>query len=168
MSVEEHPYDLQTIPPLLTRAGMSLKLKKCFYFEDRIGYLVNLSRSGRLAIWMNTASGIQGLQNRTNVTRLKSFLSFCVEFRRLVSNFAIIAAFIDGKLEKDQSLFCGQLNEMEIEVLSNLQQGLLSSTISSLPQPNRRYTANIEACDKEVGCVLLQEMTEGPAKPMRY
>lgn len=44
----------------------------------------------------------------------------------------------------------------------------MSLKIISLLKPKGRYTFDINAGDKEVWCVLLQDQPEGPSKPLGY
>lgn len=103
-TVQEHSDYLWTVLEWLWRAGVSLKLKSCFIFEDGINFLGHILQPGRLGISAKAKDAIKGLRHPIIVTELKFFLSLCNAFRRFVPNFARIAATPYKKLKKDQPI----------------------------------------------------------------
>lgn len=77
-------------------------------------------------------------------------------------------ALLNPKLGKGQSFHFGYLNETEFEAMETLQQRLPSQPIWALSRPNGRYTLDIDACNNQVGCFLLQEQPGRAAKPVGY
>ena len=165
---EEHIDHVRSVLSLLADAGVTLKLKKCFFFTDKIDYLGHVIRPGKLQIAEHTTDAIRQLQAPTNLTELRSFLGLCNVFRRFVPNFARIAAPLNRKLRKGEPTVFGPLNEEEMGALEELKKRLIEPPILTLPRRDGRYTVDTDACDKQVGCVLLQEQPEVPARPIGY
>lgn len=86
-SIQGHQHLLQTLLALLSRAGLSLKPKKCFVFDDPIHYFGPVIQSGRPSISTRTTDEICVLQRCTYVSKLKSFLVICNAFRLGVPSF---------------------------------------------------------------------------------
>lgn len=49
-NVEEHLQHLQTVLGMLQNAGISLKLKKCFFLQKRVDYLGHIVSPGKLVV----------------------------------------------------------------------------------------------------------------------
>lgn len=98
----------------LSRAGVSLKLQKCFFFEHRINYSGHVIRAGRVGMSAKVTDAIRGLPHPTNVTECKSFFSRCNEFRLFLPNFSPIARLLNRKLRMDQPFHFGRLIESEV------------------------------------------------------
>lgn len=165
-TVEEQLYHIRIILKLGLRAGVSLKLEECPFFEDLIDYLDHVIQPRRLKISAKAMNAITGLQDPTKVTELNCFLGLCIVLRRFVPNFAQIAALLNKKLRKNQLIHFESLNKSEIDALKMSKHNLLSLPILALSTPTGYYTLDTDACDKLIGCVLLQDQLEGPAKPM--
>lgn len=152
----------------LSKVGVSLRLKRGFFSDDRIESFGPMIHSGRIGISTKASDEIPWLQYLTNVDKLKSFSSLCNVIRRFVPSFARIVALLNKKLEKDQTFHFRRLKKSGIKVLESLQHQLLSPPIWSLLKPKRSYTLDCSTCDKQVGCMFLQEQAPRPAKPVWY
>lgn len=73
-SVEKYLDHVLTVLGLLLRAGVSLKLKKCFFFNDRIDYLIHVMQPDRIGISTKLTDIIRRLRTPASVTELKVFL----------------------------------------------------------------------------------------------
>lgn len=72
-NVGGHMDHLRKILTLLVTVGLTLKLRKCKFFADKMDYLGNFIRTGRLKIPSHIADDISGLTEPTTITHLKSF-----------------------------------------------------------------------------------------------
>lgn len=132
-SVEKHLHHWRTVLGLPSRADVSKKLEKCFFFDYCISSSISVIQTGRPGISTKVTDAISGLQHHTNVTEHKAFLGLCNVFRRFVTNLASIATSLSPKLEMDQTFDFGRLSETEIEALETLQRPPLSPYISEGP-----------------------------------
>lgn len=96
-----------------------------------------------------------------NVTESPVLFSLCNVYRLLVSNFSQIAP-ITKRLQKNQLYPFNDLTSEELDAQMTLKEKLISPPVLSLPRHEGRFIIYIDACDKRVGCVLLQEPEEGP------
>lgn len=64
-------------------------------------------------------------------------------------------------LRKGEPVCFGPLSEEKRDTMKKLQIKLISPSVLELPRFTGRYTVDTDACDRKVGCVLLQEQTDG-------
>lgn len=152
---------------MLSDACVTLKLKKCSFFTDTMDYLGHVIRPGKLEIATPAIEAIKGVKQLINVTELRSFLGLCNIFRLFVPNFPRISAPQNKKLQKDHQFTLGDINDEETAAMKTLQEKLTSPQVVTLAKPTGRYVVDTE-CEKQVGCVLLQEQDKGAAEPTVY
>ena len=78
---EEHFAQVSHVLTILEEAGVKLKLKKCFYFHQRVEYLTFPE----------------------SITQLRSFLGACNVYRRFVKHYSKIASPLSDMLRKNAS-----------------------------------------------------------------
>lgn len=137
---EKHIDHVEEVLTLLQGAGVALNLKTCFFFTDFINYLRHVLRRIRLDIANHTAGAIQGLKRPRNITKLCSFLRLCIVFRRLVPNFARIAAPLNSELQKDWPKTCSPLNDKEPTFMTTFTGKRSSPPTITLPHAGKHST----------------------------
>ena len=70
-------------------------------------------------------------------------------------------------LQKDRPTTFDDLADDERQSFLELKKRLVSPPVFALPRPNGRYVIDTDACEYQVGCVLLQEQ-EGQLHPIGY
>ena len=165
---EDHVRDVQTTLSLLQKHGLSLKLRKSFFFQSSVDYLGHVVRPGKLQVASKTVDAVQKMHRPTNLTELRSFLGLCNVYRRFVPNFSRIASPLTAKLEKGKDATFPTLTEEEENAFLTLKKKLASPPELALPQSGRTYIVDTDACDKQVGCVLLQEDENDVLHPIGY
>lgn len=165
---QEHIGHVRKVLTLLHDAGVTLQLKKCKFFTETINYLGHVIRPRRLDISSHTTDAIRGLKALTSLTELRSFLGLCNVFRRFVPNFARLAAPLHQRLKKDQPATFGSLNEEELNSMNSLKNALISPPVLALPNNSGHLTLDTDACNVQVGCVLLQQQPDDTTKPIGY
>ena len=76
------------MPDLLEEAGEKLKLKKCFFFHQRVEYLGHFTTPGRLSV-ANDAKATCAVRETSfpeSITQLRSFLGACNVYRRFIKD----------------------------------------------------------------------------------
>lgn len=153
---------------LLCNACATLKLKSRWFLAQKINYLEHVIRSWRLGIASHAKNAINGLQHPANPTKLCSFLGLCNVFRPFVSNLAHMAAHLKAKLRKDQPETFRSLKAEEIKSMKLLKDALVSSLVLELQNSSVHIPLDTEACDVQVGCVLLQTQHDNTTNFIRY
>lgn len=100
-------------------------------------------------------------------TELKSFSALYIAFRQSLSNCARIDHPLNYRQQKNQP-FIIVLNQKELKKMKRLQQELISPAALAFPCAKGRKTLSTDACDFQVGFILLQEKPDRATKPNRY
>lgn len=116
----------------------------------------------------HTINAIYSLQASSNITELCSLLGLCNVFRWFLPNFARTTAPPNCKLGMDHTGVYKALSDEELNALYLIQQKPTSSPGLALPRSWRTYRVEIDACDRQVGCVLLQKRPNGHDTPICY
>lgn len=165
---EEHYEHLRTVLSLLKDAGVSLKFPKCQFFQDTCDYLGHTITPGKLQVASKCQDAIRKAFPPRTVKELQSFLGLCNVYRRFVPNFARIAAPLTKKLRKGEPQNFGDLDKAESEAYERLRDSMISPPVLALPRAGYSYTLDTDACDYQVGCVLLQEQPDKTLRPVGY
>lgn len=98
---------------------VTLKLNICQFFMETINYFGHVKRPGREETALRTIYGICGLQEHTNLLRIRNFfdLKLCIVFRRFVSNFRQTAP-LDKKLRENHPKTFGFMNDKETQSMN--------------------------------------------------
>ena len=87
---------------MLKNAGMTLKLKKCQFLQQRVDYLGHIVSPRKLAVASKSVEAVKKMRPPHDVSSLRSFLGLCNVYRRFVPNFARIATPLTKKLKKEE------------------------------------------------------------------
>lgn len=104
----------------------------------------------------------------TNVSELRSYRGACNVFRSLVPNFARTSAPLNEKLEKGASTVLRERAVEEKEAVPTLKEKLIASSIMALSRGHGDLIFEIDACDEQLGEVLIQEQPKGLPKPTAH
>lgn len=123
--------------------------------------------SQRPEVSTQTIQVIRGLEHPANLTELQSSLGLCNVFCRLVQKLAV-ATPLNKKLRNGQPQTFDKLSNDEITALERLKIKLANPVVLELSLWQGDYTVDTDACDKQIGCDLLQEQPGGTDRPIRY
>ncbi|CDF38002.1 unnamed protein product [Chondrus crispus] len=85
-----HAKHLDTVWSLLRSAGISLKLKKCSFFQPKVHYLGHVISPGKLSVAEAAADAFRTFTFPRTLTQVRSFLGACNVYLRFVKRFAKI------------------------------------------------------------------------------
>lgn len=108
------------------------------------------------------------LKRPSTLTEPRLFLGLCNVFTRIAPNFSILAAVPNNKLGKDQPKQFEPLDGEERAAVTLLKRFVIRSPVLALPRAKGWYRPNTDVCDKQIGCVLLQEQEEGRNRAVGY
>lgn len=141
---------------LLQRAGVTLKLRKCYFFQPPDDYLGHAVFPGTLQVAKATTKAIREARLPRN-TELRSFLELCNFYRRFVPGLAKIVAPLNEMLKKGTPSVFEDLTDEQYEAYQELKDRLVSPPVLALPEANYSYFLDRDASKTQVRCVRLQE-----------
>lgn len=102
---------------------------------------------------------IRGLEYHTTVTELRSFSGLCI-FSLFAPNFAGVLGMLNRKLFKGQPQTFDILCSNEMKVWETLKPKLVEPPALALSRSQGAYTKALDACDKQIECILLPEQPD--------
>lgn len=101
MMPEKHITRVKQVLTLLQKAPVMLKLRKCYFFTNKINYLRHVIWPQTIEIALHTNDVIKQLYDPSNVIELHPLLILSNMFGRLIPNFDQMEAQLNHKLQKD-------------------------------------------------------------------
>ena len=157
---EEHADHLDTVFSLLRTAGVSLKLKKCSFFQPKVHYLGHVISPGKLSVTDTAADAFKTFTFPRTLTQGRSFLGACNVYRRFVKGFAKIAHPLTDITRKDSEPDYDNPTEAQLKAFEDLKARMIAPPILALPRYGRPYMIDTDASAYQLGCTLLQEHDE--------
>ena len=167
---EEHLEQVDQVLNLLRKAGVTLKLSKCKFFQNKVDYLGHVLLPGKLAVARESTEAIRQATFPQNPTQMRSFLGSCNVFRRFVKDYAETSRPLNEMLQKDRMSSFGKEppTERQMESFEILKAAFLEPPVLALPKLGKPYMLDTDASAYQLGCVLLQEQENGEWKPVGY
>jgi len=148
----------------LGRAGVTLKAKKCQFFQPSVEYLGHIISHGEMRVNNKNMEALAKVGHPRTKTPLRSFLGMCNVFRRFVENCARIAAPLNQLKTQAYGYTLSAFTETQAAAFTRLRDALLHPPVLALPRREAPFTIDVDACDAQLGCALLQEQQKGQLK----
>ena len=151
---------------LLRSAGVSLKLKKCEFFQPKVDYLCHVITPGKPAVATENTKAFEYAAFPRNATQVRSFLSASNVYRRFVKNFLGIAKPLNKMLRKDANPTWDDPIPAAVEAFETLKRKLISPPVLALPKRGRPYVIDTDVSAYQLGAALLQQ--QDPSNPKEW
>jgi len=165
-TVEEHITHLDEVFGLLSRAGVSLKASKCFFFQEEVEYLGHIVGRGHIRVNEKNLVGLRRAEPPRTKKDLRSFLGMCNVYRRFVKDYAQVARHLTALTSPKVSDPLPPFSQDQRDAFEELKGRLTSTPILALPRSSGAYVVDTDASDYQVGCVLTQELPDKTYKPV--
>jgi len=163
---ENHVKALDRDPTRLSRAGVTLKSKKCQFFQTSVEYLGHIMSPGEMRVHNKSLEALAKVGHPRTKTQLRSLLGMCTVYRRFVASFARIAARASQLITKAYGNTLQAFTEAQAAAFPRLRDALLHPTVLALPHRSAPFTIDVDACDTQLGCALLQQQPDSQLKPV--
>ena len=154
---EKHAENLGTVLSLLRRAGISLQLKKCSFFQPKVHYLGHVISPGKLSVAEEAADAFKTFTFPRTLTKVRSFFGACDVYHHFVKAFEKIAWPLMDMWRKDADPNFDNPTTLQLHAFEKRKSRMISPPILSLPRYGRPYMIDTDASAYQLGCTLLQE-----------
>lgn len=162
---EEGLFRLEDVLKLLQEAGLTLKLKKCFFFEKEIDFLGFRVSSEGIKPGSKKTLAITKFPLPKNVHDVRRFLGLTSFFRRFVKNFAFLARPLTDLLS---SKFEWRWTDEHTKAFNALKDRLVEQPILALYDPKLETELHTDASKIGVAGILMQRGRDSLLRPVAY
>lgn len=164
--VDEGMEKLRKIFDCLRKAGLTLNIEKCFFFETKLDYLgYEISKEG-LRPGSRKTEAVALFPAPSNVHQVRQFVGLASFFRRFVPNFASIAKPLTALTKANTPWVWSSLQE---EAFHTIKTKLIERPILALYDTTYITEVHCDASKLGVGGILLQKPDEkSPPRPVAY
>ena len=154
-TTEDHFRNVDQILTLLRIADVTLKLKKCTFFQPRFDPLGHVITPGKLIVATENTKSFTHATIPKNTTQLRSFLRAAKLNRRFVARYSGIARPLNGTLRKDAEPDWDSPAPDQLQASKTLKRKLVTPPILGLLKMNEPYIINTDASAYQRGATLL-------------
>jgi len=165
---EDHLAALDEVLTRLGRAGVTLKAKKCRFFQASVVYLGHVISPGEMRVHNKNLEALAKATHPRTKTQLRSVLGMCNVYRRFMRGYSTVAAPLTKMTSNDHDYKLPLLNEVQAAAFEQLRDALLRPLVLALPRRGAPFVIDVDACDTQLGCALLQEQPDGELKPVGF
>lgn len=152
-TLKEHEAHLRLVLALLREHRLYAKASKCSFAQDKIEYLGHvISREG-VATDSEKTTAMHAWPVPTNATELRGFLGLTGYYRKFVPRYGVIAKPLTQLLTKKGFAW----NEQAEAAFQELKLSMVNTHVLALPNFDRPFTIETDACDTGIGAVLVQD-----------
>jgi hypothetical protein len=166
-SLEQHVKDLDFVLSLVKKAGVTLRLKKCHFFQEMVKYLGHIVLPGKLKVDQSKTDAVRRALLPSSRSELRSFLGLCGVYRRFVPHYAKISAPLTKMLRGDLPEPY-VLDESQRTAFAALKERVCSPPVLALPRLKGELVLDTDASHEQLGCCLQQRGEDGHLHPLGY
>ncbi|CAF0975241.1 unnamed protein product [Brachionus calyciflorus] len=157
---------------ILKEFCIKIKLGKCVPLAREIKFLGHVISANSIRPDQSKLEAIKNFNLPSTIQQLQSFLGLAGWYRRFIKSFAYIAKPLNGllitkNLDKTFRSKSGKIktkkvilnwNKEAIDSFNQLKQTLCSDNVLIMPDFNKEFILQTDACDYAIGAVLLQDI----------
>lgn len=162
---EEHVQHVEKVLRKLKERQIPLKLSKCEFHKNSIGFLGYIVSSEGLAPDPKKVQAIEEWPEPTTVKEVQSFLGLINYYRKFIANFSKIAKPMTELTKKEVIFNFGKECK---EAFKELKKRMRSAPILRIFNPEKEATMETDASDKAIGGCLKQKDDDGKLHPVAY
>jgi hypothetical protein len=152
-SMQEHIKHLREVFLLLQEEQLYVKMSKCSFACAKLEYLGHIISGEGVATDPNKTKAMQDWPVPTTVTELRGFLGLTGYYRKFVRNYGVIAKPLTDLLKKKGFVWSDQATA----AFEALKQVMSTTAVLQLPNFQKQFTVETDACDSGIGAVLMQD-----------
>ncbi|CAK1597525.1 unnamed protein product [Parnassius mnemosyne] len=150
---------------ILREAGLTLKMEKCNFFQERIDFLgFEINKDG-IRPGAQKIEAVSRFPIPRNQHEVRRFLGLASFFRRFVKGFALIARPLTNLLKKDIPWKWGDAQTNSFETIKRF---LTERPVLALYNPDAETQLHTDASKFGIAGILLQRKDSDPWRPVAY
>lgn len=156
---------LDQVLSLLANAGLTLKMEKCNFFQDKIVFLgFEIDKHG-IRPGEQKTQAVSKFPTPRNQSDVRRFLGLAGFFRRFVKDFALLARPLTNLLRKDTAWHWADSQQNAFDTLKRL---LVERPILALYDHKAETQLHTDASKFGLGGILMQKSGNNPWRPVSY
>lgn len=152
-SKEEHELHLEEVFKLMRANKLYAKRNKYEFATDRVEYLGHFIQASGVSIDPHKVKAVEEWPQPKSVKILRGFLGLAGYYRRFMKDFGIIARPLTALMKKDGYEWNGEAQV----AFEELKKTLCNAPVLALPQFDKPFVVETDACGNGIGAVLMQE-----------
>jgi hypothetical protein len=152
-SYTEHLKHLAAVLSILQRDQWQVKFSKCVFAQQQVAYLGHVVSAQGLATDSSKIESIRSWPAPTNLKELRGFLGLAGNYRKFITNYAVISQPLIALLKKGVVFMWTSVAESAFLVL---KQALVTAPVLALPDFSQQFVIDTDACDAGIGAILSQ------------
>lgn len=137
-NVDDHGRHLDTVLSLLHDACITLRLRKCFFFQPRLEYLGHVISPGKLAVSSTHIDEFRNFELLRSRRELREFLGAYNVCRRFIKSFAAIARPLNCFTQEDAGPDWEGPTQEQLEAFETLKKKMMSAPVLAYHARARR------------------------------
>jgi hypothetical protein len=151
-SLEEHAQHLQLVLQALLDNQLYLKQSKCSFAQHRLEYLGHIISADGVATDPQKIIAMLHWPQPTTMIELRAFLGLTGYYRKFVKGYGILAQPLTTLLRAKTFQWTTQAQQ----AFDNLKLAMTRTPVLALPDFQKQFTIETDACGEGIGAVLMQ------------
>jgi hypothetical protein len=150
---KDHLHNINLVLDHIKNAGLKLKHKKCFFFQEQVQYLGHIVSKNGISADPSKIDIVKSWPTPSTGKEVQRFLGFAGYYRRFVRNFSELARLLHQLTERNCPF---QWTSECAQSFAHLRERLSSPPILAYPRYDRPFILDTDANDYGLGAVLSQ------------
>uniref|UniRef100_A0A1X7V1E0 Reverse transcriptase domain-containing protein n=1 Tax=Amphimedon queenslandica TaxID=400682 RepID=A0A1X7V1E0_AMPQE len=164
---KEHLYHLEEVLECLWDANLTVQLGKCQFAKPYVHYLGHVIRQGKVLPDKEKIRAVQCYPRPSTKKEVRAFLGLAGYYRRLVPQFANIAAPLTNLTKKREPDKVKWTESCE-KAFQDLQNSLSMEPILLVADPKKPFVLQTDASNLQLGAVLSQTGNDQIEHPVAF
>lgn len=151
-TLEEHTALLAQVFEIIRQHQFFVKLSKCSFAQSQIEYLGHCISAASVTTEPSKIKAVQQWPVPKNLKELRGFLGLTGYYRKFIRHYGMLSRPLTELLKKNVSFVW---NAYAQEAFSLLKQALVQAPVLAIPDFNKLFVLETDACDTGFGAVLM-------------